>query len=118
MVSASAGQRIKNLRDVDWNKLKEWYNGYNFLGETVYNPFDILLFIDKGKSYRNYWFETGTPTFLVELMKRERYFLPDLDTIEVEMVFAEKKIISTAVLKAAGLDRPRLNSMESVREAK
>ena len=73
----------EHLRDVDWNKLKEWYNGYNFLGETVYNPFDILLFIDKGKSYRNYWFETGTPTFLVELMKRERYFLPDLDTIEV-----------------------------------
>ena len=73
----------EHLRDVDWDKLKEWYNGYNFLGEAVYNPFDILLFIDKGKSYQNYWFETGTPTFLVELMKRERYFLPDLDTIEV-----------------------------------
>ena len=36
----------EHLRDVDWNKLKEWYNGYNFLGEAVYNPFDILLFID------------------------------------------------------------------------
>jgi len=71
----------EHLIDVDRDKLKEWYNGYNFLGEHVYNPFDILLFINKGKIYKNYWFETGTPTFLVKLITKNRYFLPDLNNI-------------------------------------
>ncbi len=41
------------LHDVDMAKVKDWYNGYNFLGKKVYNPFDILLFIDKGKIFNN-----------------------------------------------------------------
>ncbi len=73
----------KHLEGVDWDELKKWYNGYNFLGEKVYNPFDILLFIQKGKVYRNYWFETGTPTFLIKLFQKNEYFLPDLDNIVV-----------------------------------
>lgn len=48
----------------------------------MYNPFDILLFIQKGKIYRNYWFETGTPSFLVRLMQKKRYFLPELEGFE------------------------------------
>jgi len=68
---------------VDWEELRRWYNGYGFLGEPVYNPFDILLFIAKGQSYRNYWFETGSPSFLIKLFKKNRYFLPDLETLEV-----------------------------------
>jgi hypothetical protein len=59
-----------------------WYNGCGFLGEPVYNPFDILLFIDKGRSFRNYWFETGNPSFLIELLRRRRLFLPDLEGID------------------------------------
>jgi len=34
-----------HLKDADMEKVRQWYNGYNFLGEPVYNPFDILLFI-------------------------------------------------------------------------
>lgn len=71
-----------HLRGVDWARLKRWYNGYSFLGERVYNPFDILLFIDKGLTFRNYWFETGNPSFLIELLRRRRMFLPDLESIE------------------------------------
>ncbi len=71
------------LDGVDLKKLKLWYNGYNFLGDRVYNPYDILLFIDKGKKYRNYWFETGTPTFLVDLIKEKNYFLPKLSNLVV-----------------------------------
>jgi len=71
------------LQEVDPEQLKLWYNGYNFLGDPVYNPFDILLFISNNHSFRNYWFETGTPTFLIKLFKQNRYFLPDLDNIEV-----------------------------------
>jgi hypothetical protein len=69
----------EHLQGVDWDRLKQWYNGYGFLGEPVYNPFDILLFIDKGREYRNYWFETGSPSFLIELLPRRATFLPDLE---------------------------------------
>ncbi len=73
----------EHLQGVDWDKLKRWYNGYNFLGEKVYNPFDILLFIDKNKTFKNYWFETGSPAFLIKLFQKNKYFLPDLNDIEV-----------------------------------
>ena len=53
------------LNGVDLVKLKEWYNGYNFLKDDVYNPFDVLLFIKNNFTYKNYWFETGTPSFLI-----------------------------------------------------
>ena len=72
-----------HLAGVDWEELRRWYNGYGFLGEAVYNPFDILLFISEGHSYRNYWFETGNPSFLIKLFQRQRYFLPDLEQLEV-----------------------------------
>jgi hypothetical protein len=71
------------LDGVDLDKLKVWYNGYNFLKDDVYNPFDILLFIDNGYLYKNYWFETGTPSFLVKLIQEKNYFLPKLSDIVV-----------------------------------
>ena len=71
-----------HLAGVDWDQLKRWYNGYGFLGEPVYNPFDILLFIDKDRQYRNYWFETGSPSFLIKLLQKRRSFLPDLEGVE------------------------------------
>ncbi|MBF0220554.1 MAG: ATP-binding protein [Gammaproteobacteria bacterium] len=73
----------EHLAGVDWEKLKQWYNGYNFLGEQVYNPYDILLFIANQHGYRNYWFETGTPAFLVKLFRQQNYFLPELEQIQV-----------------------------------
>ncbi len=73
----------EHLAGVDWEELKKWYNGYNFLGEKVYNPFDILLFISENQLYRNYWFETGTPTFLIKLFQKNEYFLPELDNLVV-----------------------------------
>lgn len=71
------------LKNVDLARLKKWYNGYSWLGESVYNPFDILLFFSKGKEYRNYWFETATPDFLVNLMKEKNYYLPNLEKLKV-----------------------------------
>jgi hypothetical protein len=72
------------LAGSDPEEVKKWYNGYSWTGpETVYNPYDILLFLDKGKVFRNYWFETGNPTFLMELFKKNQYFLPDLEKIQV-----------------------------------
>ena len=70
------------LYDVDLEKVKEWYDGYNFLGKDVYNPYDVLLFLSD-KKYQCYWFETGTPSFLLDLIKKRRFFLPDLNNIEL-----------------------------------
>jgi hypothetical protein len=72
-----------HLAGVDWNKLRSWYNGYNFLGDSVYNPYDILLFIDGNQAYRSHWFETGNPSFLLKLFKQKQYFLPSLETLDV-----------------------------------
>jgi len=71
----------KHLEGQDFKKIKMWYNGYKFLGEGVYNPFDILLFISKGYEYLNYWFSTATPTFLLKLIEKNNYFLPSLEYI-------------------------------------
>ena len=69
----------EHLAGVDLDKLKAWYNGYNYFGEPVYNPFDILLFLGKNKEYRPYWWSTGNPSFLIDLLREQRYYLPDLE---------------------------------------
>jgi len=71
----------KHLVGVDMQKVKKWYNGYKFLGEGVYNPFDILLFISNDFAFRNYWFSTATPTFLLKIIEKNNYFLPNLENI-------------------------------------
>jgi len=71
----------EHLKGQDFNKIRKWYNGYKFLGEGVYNPFDILLFISNDFIYRNYWFSTATPTFLLKLIEKNNYFLPNLENI-------------------------------------
>ena len=60
-------------------RLKEMYDGYHFAENTegIYNPFSLLNTF-KSRKFGNYWFETGTPTYLVELLKRSRYNLKDL----------------------------------------
>lgn len=61
------------------DRLHLQYDGYRFVekGQGVYNPFSLLNTFDKQK-FGNYWFETGTPTYLVELLKRDDYTLPNL----------------------------------------
>jgi len=68
------------IKDFDKEEVKRWYNGYSWLGEKVYNPFDILLLFDK-KMFRPYWFSTGTPTFLIKLIEKNRYYLPSLENV-------------------------------------
>ena len=76
------------LEGLDRQAIRDWYNGYNWLGEAVYNPFDLLLLFDK-REFRPYWFETGTPTFLVEWLRRHRTFTPKL-----ERLFATDELLS------------------------
>jgi hypothetical protein len=57
------------------SNLKFWYNGYAWHenAERVYNPFSLLKYMD-GRDFRNYWFQTGTPTWLVKHMKEQGEF--------------------------------------------
>lgn len=57
-------------------ELKECYDGYHFMEHTIgiYNPFSLLNTFDKMK-FGSYWFETGTPTYLVNLLKKHHYDL-------------------------------------------
>ena len=67
------------LESLDRDAIRRWYNGYNWLGEgKVYNPFDILRLFRRGR-FGNYWFDTGTPTFLTDLLARRRIAPPALD---------------------------------------
>lgn len=65
-------------------KLKRYYDGYHFCENTVgvYNPFSLLNTLNH-RLFRNYWAETGTPTFLIELLKQTDYDLERLTSEEV-----------------------------------
>jgi len=69
------------LTDLDREKIRLWYNGYNWLGDSVYNPFDILLLF-RNRQFRSWWFETGTPTFLVKLLSERGFFTPQLQALQ------------------------------------
>ena len=73
-------KNTKNSYDKMLEELKKRYDGYKFsvLGESVYNPFSILNTFNSGE-LKNYWFATGTPTFLVNYLKDAYYNIPDLD---------------------------------------
>jgi hypothetical protein len=68
------------LKDLNLDQIKDWYNGYFFLQDKLYNPFDILLYL-KNKTFRNYWYETGKTEFLFKLLKNQNYELPYLNKL-------------------------------------
>ncbi|HRY15863.1 MAG TPA: AAA family ATPase, partial [Candidatus Competibacteraceae bacterium] len=95
------------LNGIDLEEMRRWYNGYHFLGESVYNPFDILLYLDS-RQFKPYWFETGTPTFLIELLKQRQFAIPTLEnywasedllgTFDVETLEPETLLFQTGYL--------------------
>jgi hypothetical protein len=74
----------EHLQGADMPLVQRWYNGYNWLGDSVYNPFDMLLFIDGDKKYLPYWFETATPSFLLEILRKRPFHLPDLEALSMD----------------------------------
>jgi len=70
--------------------IKLWYNGYSWDGiTTLYNPFSLLSFF-LAKSFHNFWFATGTPTFLVETLRNQQVPVHELEQIEVSTSFFDK----------------------------
>ncbi|MDR1341978.1 MAG: ATP-binding protein [Prevotellaceae bacterium] len=66
----SAAGYLKMTRAEVMDGIRYWYNGYTWDGETaIYNPFSTLNFF-KVKEFAAYWFRTGTPTFLIDIIRR------------------------------------------------
>jgi hypothetical protein len=86
------------LVDIDLKKVKQWYNGYNFLGDKVYNPFDVLQYL-KNRTFDNYWWESGNPYFLIQLLKQGNYFIPESQNIKTD-----KTILNTFEIEKLRLE--------------
>ena len=74
------------LSGLDRDAIRRWYNGYRW-GDpgvvSVYNPFDVLLLFQK-REFAPYWFESATPTFLVDLLRKRGVFTPRLDVLQAK----------------------------------
>ena len=96
------------LAGLDREMIREWYNGYGWRGEErVYNPFDILLLF-RNREFGAWWFETGTPAFLVETLFKRRVSSLELDgmvgsnallsTFDVDDIATEALLFQTGYL--------------------
>ena len=100
------------LPGLDRARIREWYNGYSWSGpERVYNPYDVLLLF-KRRRFGAYWFETGTPAFLLDTMLERRVdalTLEDLvcgddllSAFDVDAIGTEALLFQTGYLTIAG----------------
>ncbi len=100
------------LEGLDRDEIRRWYNGYNWRGaDKVYNPFDILLLF-KTREFKAHWFQSGTPTFLVDLLSRHQVETPALErmvadddllsTFDVDDISTEALLFQTGYLTIVG----------------
>ena len=94
------------LSGFDRARVRAWYNGYGWRGaERIYNPFDILLLF-RTREFKAHWFETGTPTFLVDTLVKRRVGPPELErmvaTDELVSRFDVDDIATEALLFQTG----------------
>ena len=75
------GDRIDELADknkvdrIEYRtNIKRWYNGFHFHEDapTVYNPVSVGMFMNEGGDFRNYWFSTGSPSFIFNVLKKQK----------------------------------------------
>ncbi|MCD8386102.1 MAG: ATP-binding protein [Bacteroidales bacterium] len=78
-------KKQKSTFEETLEKLAKKYDGYHFSAESdgVFNPFSVLCALKKRK-FGNYWFSTGTPYFLVSLLKSKGYLLSELEDIKID----------------------------------
>ena len=77
-------------------QIRDWYNGYRFhpTAEAVYNPFSCLLYL-RNREFQPWWFETGTPTFLIDLLRKSSLSVASL----------ERKVVSSNAFSSFEVDR-------------
>ena len=93
--------------DVFLGQIKHWYNGYSWGGKvSVYNPFSLLNFFADNGSFQNYWFSTGTPTWLIGLLRSQGIYQIEgqevsaisLDTFDIERLEVYPILFQTGYL--------------------
>ena len=102
------------LPGIDHAEMRRWYNGYNWRGESVYNPYDVLLLFDK-REFADYWFETGTPTFLIDTLLRHNVSAVRLENalssadlladFDVDNILPEALLFQTGYLTIGDVER-------------
>ena len=103
------------LPGLDRDEIRRWYNGYSWRGnEKVYNPFDVLLLF-RSREFKAHWFETGSPTFLVETLLRRKVHAATLEdrmagdallsAFDVEHMATEALLFQTGYLTITGEER-------------
>ncbi len=104
-------------REALLEQMRLWYNGYRFHpdAERVYNPVSVNLFFDV-RDFQNFWFATGTPTFLVQLLKKEGLFdlhfpamnLNGFESFDLERLKPVSILFQTGYLTIQGKDEDGL----------
>jgi hypothetical protein len=111
------GERIDELADKNRadrteyrTTIKQWYNGFRFHGDapTVYNPVSVGMFMNEGGRFSNFWFSTGSPSFIFDVIKKQQLdffstindFIPDfvLDSFDVTNMQAAPLLLQTGYL--------------------
>jgi len=66
----------EELKLYDKEKIKQWYNGYKWDlgGDTVYNPFSLLSFFHNKGKFQNFWYTSGTPSFLMKMCRENHFY--------------------------------------------
>jgi len=103
------------------DKIRHWYNGYRFEenAETVYNPVSTNIFFATQK-FENYWFATGTPTFLINMLKQEGLYdfklepqsLQQFDSFDLEDLKAYGLLYQTGYLTIQSRDEYGLYTLD------
>lgn len=108
------------LNGLDRDAIRRWYNGYRW-GDpdvvSVYNPFDVLLLLQK-REFAPYWFESATPTFRVDLLRKRGVFTPRLDVLQakaqilgrfdVDDITTEGLLFQTGYITVKDIEEPML----------
>ena len=116
-LEANFGEQINELADknkVDRTEyretIKQWYNGFRFHPDTttVYNPVSVGMFMNEGGRFTNFWFSTGSPSFIFEVIKKQQLnffktineYIPELvlDSFDVANMQAAPLLFQTGYL--------------------
>ncbi|MFH0925893.1 MAG: AAA family ATPase [bacterium] len=111
----SLSKKLEMDREDLMRTIAEWFNGYSWDSKhKVYNPFSILSLFLK-EEFNNYWFSTGTPNFLIDLIREREFELPHLenllagddllDSFNVEQMSIEALLFQTGYLTVKGIER-------------